>query len=70
MYVNGMGFRAIEQVTGIHHTSIIIWGKPVRQLLPDACDPELLPEVAELNELENLLDQKSKICLWMVVEHF
>ncbi|MEY2831385.1 MAG: hypothetical protein RLZZ574_643 [Cyanobacteriota bacterium] len=23
MYLNGMGFRAIERVTGIHHTTII-----------------------------------------------
>lgn len=51
MYVNGMGFRAIEQVTSIHHTTIS-WGKPVGQLLPDASGPESLPEVAELDELE------------------
>jgi transposase-like protein len=25
MYVNGMGFRAIERIKGVHHTSIIIW---------------------------------------------
>jgi transposase-like protein len=23
MYVNGMGFRAIERIKGVHHTSII-----------------------------------------------
>jgi transposase-like protein len=27
MYVNGMGFRAIERVTGIHHTTIMNWVK-------------------------------------------
>ncbi|NET79435.1 MAG: hypothetical protein F6K60_27020 [Okeania sp. SIO1F9] len=25
MYVNGMGFRGIERVTGIHHTTVIRW---------------------------------------------
>ena len=27
MYLNGMGFRAIERVTGIHHTTILNWVK-------------------------------------------
>ena len=27
MYVNGMGFRAIERVKGVHHTTIITWVK-------------------------------------------
>jgi transposase-like protein len=25
MLVNGMGFRAIERVKGVHHTTIIYW---------------------------------------------
>ena len=25
MYVNGMGFRAIERIKGVHHTTIINW---------------------------------------------
>ena len=29
MYVNGMGFRAIERVTGVHHTTIISWVKKI-----------------------------------------
>ena len=33
MYVNGMGFRGIERVKGVHHTTVITWvgqsgGKP------------------------------------------
>jgi transposase-like protein len=32
MYVNGMGFRAIERVKGIHHTTIIHWVKIVGKL--------------------------------------
>jgi len=36
MYVNGMGFRAIERVKGVDHTSIINWVKQVGELLPNA----------------------------------
>lgn len=36
MYVNGMGFRGIERVTGIHHTTVIRWVKLVGEQLPDA----------------------------------
>ena len=32
MYVNGMGFRAIERIKGVHHTSIINWVKQVGEL--------------------------------------
>ena len=39
MYVNGMGFRAIERIKGVHHTSIINWVKQVGELLPNAYNP-------------------------------
>ena len=39
MYVNGMGFRAIERIKGVHHTSIMNWVKQVGELLPIAYDP-------------------------------
>jgi len=29
MSVNGMGFRAIKRIKGVHHTSIINWVKQV-----------------------------------------
>jgi transposase-like protein len=29
MYCNGMGFRAIERVKGVHHTTIICWVKQI-----------------------------------------
>jgi transposase-like protein len=35
MYVNGMGFRAIERVKNVHHTTIINWVKQVGKLLPN-----------------------------------
>jgi len=54
MYVNGMGFRGIERVKGVHHTTVINWVKQVGQLLPDAYDLDTLPQVGELDELEAL----------------
>ncbi len=58
MYVNGMGFRAIERVKGVHHTSIINWVKQVGELLPNAYDSEIIPEVGELDELETFVGSK------------
>lgn len=58
MYVNGMGFRAIERVKGVHHTTIISWVKQEGELLPDAYEPEAVPEVGELDELETFIGSK------------
>lgn len=58
MYVNGNGFRAIERVTGVHHTTVIHWVKQTGSLLADADDPDEIPEVAELDELETFVGRK------------
>lgn len=58
MYTNGMGFRAIERIKGVHHTTIIHWVKLVGQQLPDAPDADEIPEVTELDELETFVGQK------------
>ena len=58
MYVNGSGFRAIERVKGVHHTTLILWVKQVGQLLPDAYEPETTPQVGELDELETFVGSK------------
>ena len=47
MYTNGMGFRAIERVLGVHHTTSIHWVKQLGQKLPDAPQLEEIPEVTE-----------------------
>ncbi|WP_144415958.1 IS1 family transposase [Calothrix sp. 336/3] len=71
MYVNGMGFRAIERVKGVHHTTLITWVKLVGELLPETYDPETIPEVGELDELETFVGfKKNKIWLWTAVNHF
>ena len=58
MYTNGSGFRAIERVKGVHHTTIINWVKQVGGLLPDAYDPKQVPDVGELDELQTFVGRK------------
>jgi transposase-like protein len=60
MYMNGMGFRGIQRVTGVHHTTIINWVRQVGSLLPDAYNPENTPEVGELDELETFIGEKKQ----------
>lgn len=60
MYVNGSGFRAIERVKGVHHTTVITWVKQVGERLPDAYAPETTPEVGELDELETFVGSKKQ----------
>lgn len=58
MYLNGMGFRGIERVKGVHHTTIIYWVKQLGQQLPDAPETSDIPEVGELDELETFVGSK------------
>jgi hypothetical protein len=58
MYANGMGFRGIERVKGVHHTTVISWVKAVGDLLPDTYNPDQIPEVGELDELETFVCSK------------
>ena len=56
---------------GVHHTTIINWVKQAGALLPDAYNPETIPEVGELDELETFVGaKKNKIWIWTVVDHF
>ena len=62
MYVNGMAFRAIERIKGVHHTTIINWVKKVGELLPQAYELDTIPEVGELDELETFIVSKKTQC--------
>jgi hypothetical protein len=45
--------------------------KAVGKLLPEAYNPETIPEVGELDELETFVgSKKNKIWLWTAVDHF
>jgi len=50
MYVNGMGFRAIERVKGVHHTTVIYWVKQLAKQLPDA------PQESEIQRWESWMN--------------
>lgn len=70
MYLNGMGFRGIERVTGINHNTIINWVKQAGLNLPDAPESDEIPEIAELDELQTFIgSKKNKIWLWTAVNH-
>jgi IS1 family transposase len=54
----------------VHHTTLINSVKQVRKLLPDAYDPEVIPQVAELDELQTYVKKTHKIWLWTAIDHF
>lgn len=72
MYVNGMGFRAIERGHCVFITPP--WFTLFKQLgkqLPDAPQESAIPEVGELDELETFVgSKKTLIWLWTAVNHF
>lgn len=68
MYLNGMGFRGIERVTGIHHTTIMNWVAQSGEQLPE--DELEEPDLAELDELQTYVGRKTnKIWVWTAINH-
>ena len=65
-----MGFRAIERVTGVHHTTIMNWVKESAEDLSEDEDGHH-PIIAELDELQTYLGRKSdKIWVWTAIDHY
>ena len=60
LYLNGMGFRAIERSIGVHHTTVIHWVKQGGESLPDKVPAETIPDVGELDELETFVGSKKQ----------
>ncbi len=60
MYVNGSGFRAIERVKKVHHTTIITWVKKISNDLPKCPDYDEIPEVTQIDELETFVRKKKQ----------
>ena len=57
MYVDGLGFRAIERITGVNHNTVIRWVIKSALALPEALLVEEIPEVPEIDELQtNICD--------------
>ena len=55
MYLNGMGLRGIERVTGIHHTTIIHWIREAGCQIPDAPSSRKSPKLQTLMNSRPLL---------------
>ena len=67
MYLNGMGFRGIERITGIHHTTIMNWVSESGEELPE--DESEEPELAELDELQTYIGRKTeKVWIWTAID--
>ena len=60
MYVNGLGFRAIERVTGVNHNTVIRWVKKSALALPNAPEVGEIPEITEIDELQTYIGQKKQ----------
>ncbi|NEQ85984.1 MAG: hypothetical protein F6K26_39625 [Moorea sp. SIO2I5] len=58
---NGMGFRGIERVTGVHYTTIIGWVKKISSRLEDVCFTEEIPEITEIDELQTFVKKKQNL---------
>ena len=68
MYVNGLGFRAIERVKGVNHNTVIRWVKQVANLIPEPPENYEIPEVGEIDELQTFVGKKkikSGCGLWL-----
>ena len=52
LYLEGVGFRGIERLTGIHHTTVIKWVKnlaaKIKKLRPELSEPVLTIELDEM----------------------
>ncbi len=60
MYVNGSGFRAIERVKKVHHTTIIYWVKMAGNALLNTPDYDEIPEITQVDELETFVGKKKQ----------
>ena len=58
MSLNGMGFRAIERLTGINHNSVLNWVRQAAAAIPQ--ENYEIPETAQLDELETFVGQKKQ----------
>ena len=60
MYLNGSGFRAIERVKKVHHTTIINWVITMGKTLPNTPDYDEIPEITQVDELETFVGKKKQ----------
>ncbi|ARV59836.1 transposase [Nostocales cyanobacterium HT-58-2] len=58
MYINGMGFRAIERVKGVHHTTVIHWVKQLGENPPDPPEESESSQMGELDQIKTFVGLK------------
>ena len=62
LYLEGLGFRAIERLLGVSDTTILLWvkdlGKTIQELEP--LHPAKV-ELVELDEIHHFVEQKNKL---------
>ena len=58
MYVNGLGFRAIERITGVNHNTVIRWVRNSAIALPDAPEAQEIPEITAIDEMQTFVGKK------------
>lgn len=56
LYLNGMGFRAIERATGVNHNTVINWVKQANQALPE--EDYDIPQSTQVDELQSFVGAK------------
>ena len=61
LYLEGVGFRAIERITGVCHTTVMRWGKGLADEI-EAMRPEISEQVmtVELDEMWHFVQKKAK----------
>lgn len=59
MYLNAMGFKAIEPIKGVGHNTIIYWVKQLGEKLPNVAK-QAIPEVGQLDELATFIGAKNQ----------
>jgi len=65
-----MGLRAIERVTGIHHTTIIHWIRKAGCQISEVPLFEEIPEIIDFDELQTFIGNKgNKLWIWTTVNH-
>ena len=58
MYVNGLGFRAIERVTGVNHNTVTPRLRASAEVLPNTPLVSEIPEITEIDELQTYVGKK------------
>jgi len=62
LYLEGLGFRAIERILGVSHVAVMNWVKQLGQGIELARMEEMKVDVAEVDELCSFVGVKKTLC--------